>query len=211
MTLRRPSFAQLRLAACLVAAFGALMPAHAYTVGIASASRSLYLQVGAGNMAQGNPNSAGNNSTQNNVTATVPVAALFTSGAAQTMNTDSTVMNSPIDGAAYCTPAGKVYVGSFFRTTGSSNNSATLTVSTPANLSSGSATIPFSTISWTGTGSGQYDSEIPSGSFSSTLLTLVSVAKNTWSESCLLFTYTNPGIMPAGTFTGTATYTLTAP
>jgi len=111
----------------------------------------------------------------------------------------------------HCTPAGKVYVGSFFRTTGSSNNSATLTVSTPANLSSGSATIPFSTISWTGTGSGQYDSEIPSGSFSSTLLTLVSVAKNTWSESCLLFTYTNPGMVPSGTFTGTATYTLTAP
>ena len=46
---------------------------------------------------------------------------------------------SPIDGAAYCTPVGKVYIGSFFRTTGSSNNSATLTVSTPATLSSGSA------------------------------------------------------------------------
>lgn len=210
MKLRRPSFEQLRLVACLAAAFGVQVPAHAYTVGIASASRSLYLQVGVGTMTTGNPNSAANNTTRNNVTVTVPAAALFT-GAAQTMSTDSTVTASPIDGAAYCTPAGKVYIGSFFRTTGSSNNSATLTVSTPATLSSGSATIPFSSIAWTGTGTGSFDSEIPSGSFSSTLLTLVSVAKNTWSESCLLFTYTNPGIMPAGTFTGTATYTLTAP
>ncbi|HEX7865318.1 MAG TPA: hypothetical protein VF555_10225 [Variovorax sp.] len=210
MKSRRSSFEQLRLVACLAAALGAQASALAYTVGINAASRSLYLQVGVGNMNQGNPNSAGNNTTQNNVTVTVPAAALFT-GAAQTMSTDSTVTISPIDGASYCTPAGKVYIGSFFRTNGSSNNSATLTVSTPANLTSGSATIPFSTIAWAGTGTGQFNSEIPSGSFSSTLLTLVSVAKNTWSESCLLFTYTNPGIMPAGTFTGTATYTLTAP
>lgn len=210
MKSRRPSFGQLRLLACLAAALGAQTFAHAYTVAINPASRSLYLQVGVGTMTQGNPNSAANNTTRNNVTVTVPAAALFT-GAAQTMQTDSTVMTSPIDGANYCTPAGKVYIGSFFRTNGSSNNSATLTVSTPATLTSGSATIPFSTIAWTGTGTGQYDSEIPSGSFSNTLLTLVSVAKNTWSESCLLFTYTNPGIMPAGTFTGTATYTLTAP
>ncbi|MGJ7528493.1 hypothetical protein [Variovorax sp. GB1P17] len=206
MKLRRPSLEHL----CCAAALYALAPAHAYTVGISSASRSLYLQVGVGNMTTGNVNTAGNNPTQNNVTVTVPVAALFT-GAAQTMNTDSTVTASPIDGAAYCTPAGKVYIGSFFRTTGSSNNSATLTVSTPANLSNGSATIPFSTIAWTSPGAAPYNSEIPAGSFSSTLLTLVTVAKNTWSESCLLFTYSNPGIMPSGTFTGTATYTLTAP
>lgn len=196
--------------ACVAVALGAQASANAYTVGISSASRSLYLQVGAGNMTTGNVNTAGNNTTQNNVTVTVPAAALFT-GAAQTMSTDSTVTLSPIDGASYCTPAGKVYIGSFFRTNGSSNNSATLTVSTPVSLSNGSATIPFSTISWTSPGTAPYNSEIPAGSFSSTLLTLVSVARNTWSESCLLFTYTNPGIMPSGTFTGTATYTLTAP
>ena len=203
MKLRRPSLEHL----CFAAALCALVPAHAYTVAISSASRSLYLQVGVGNMTTGNVNTAGNNATRNTVTVTVPVAALCT-GAARTMNT---VINSPIDGAAYCTPAGKVYIGSFFRTTGSSNSGATLTVSTPATLSSGSATIPFSTIAWTSPGTAPYNSEIPSGSFSSTLLTLATVAKNTWSESCLLFTYSNPGIMPSGTFTGTATYTLTAP
>jgi len=209
LKLRRPSFEQLRLVACLAAALGALVPARAYTVGITSAPRSLYLQVGVGNMTTGNVNTAGNNTTQNNVTVTVPAAALFT-GAAQTMSTDSIVVNSPIDNAAYCTTAGQVYIGSFFRTTGSSNNSASLTVTTPASLSSGSATIPFSTIAWTsGTNAG--GSEIPSGSFTSTSLALTTVAKNTWSESCLLFRYTNPGIVPGGTFTGTATYTLTAP
>ncbi|SCX73811.1 hypothetical protein [Variovorax sp. EL159] len=209
MKSRRPSFEQLRPVACLAAALCALVPAHAYTVSISSASRSLYLQVGVGNMTTGNVNTAGNNATQNNVTVTVPAAALFTGGA-QTMSTDSNVTASPIDGAAYCTPAGKVYIGSFFRSTGAAG-SATLTVSTPVSLSSANATIPFSTIAWTSPGTAPYNSEIAAGSFSSTLLTLATVARNTWSESCLLFTYSNPGIVPAGTFTGTATYTLTAP
>lgn len=199
----------IRLCLCVWAGVGLQVPAQAFVVTITAAPRSLYLQVGAGSMTTGNVNTAGNNLTRNNVTVTVPAAALG-SGAAQTMATDSTVVASPIDGASYCTTAGEVYIGSFFRNSGLSTSGATLTVTTPASLTSAGATIPFSSIAWTSsTQSG--GSAISSGSFTSTSMTLATVNRNTWSESCLLFRYSNQNVVPAGTFTGTATYTLTAP
>lgn len=189
--------------------FSMATTAQAYTVGISPASRSLYLQVGAGNMTTGNVNSAGNNALRNNVSVTVPAAQLG-NGTSMPMSTDSTVVASPIDGASYCTTTGQVYIGSFFRTTGTTSSGASLSVTTPAFLSSAGATVPFSTIAWTsGTAAG--GSEIASGSFTSTSMTLTTVAANTWSESCLLFRYTNQAVVPSGAFKGTATYTLTAP
>ena len=35
--------------------------------------------------------------------------------------------------------------------------------------------------------------------------------RDNWFESCLAFRYLNTQLVPAGTFTGRATYTLTAP
>ena len=87
-----------------------------------------------------------------------------------------------------------------------------LSVSTPANLTNaGGNTLPFSSIAWTSTGNGDTTPTIPGGAFTSGAQTLLSVTRNTWFESCLAFRYLNTQVVPAGTFTGRATFTLTAP
>lgn len=196
---------------------GALAPAHAFTVSISPGTKALFLQVGAGTMTGGNFNAGGvpgNNSTINTATVTVPAAQLG-SGVAQPMATNSTVSVSPWDGYSFCsTPAttGLIYVGGFYRLPGSSGASATLAVTTPANLTNAAGnTIPFNRISWTSSGNGDATTTIPSGQFTGAAQTLLSVPLNTWFESCLAFSYLNTKVVPAGSFTGQATFTLTAP
>lgn len=194
-----------------------LPAAQGFTVGITPGTRALYLQVGAGTMTGTTFNSGGtpgNNTTVNSVSVTVPAGQLG-SGTAQAMSTDSTVTTSPWDGFAFCTsPAttGQVYVGGFYRVPGTSSaGAATLTVTTPPNLTNGGNTIPFSSIAWTSSGNGDTGTTIPSAAFTGGAQTLLSITRNTWFESCLAFRYLNAQLVPAGTFTGRATYTLTAP
>jgi hypothetical protein len=205
----------------LALACGAWLPiAHGFTVGITPGQRALFLQVGVGTMSGGffnNGGTPGDNSTVNTATVTVPVAQLG-SGAPQLMTTDSTVTASPWEGAAFCnSPAttGQVYVGGFFRRPGqgAGGNEAILSVSTPAALTSGNGdTIPFSRIAWTSSGIGDATATIPPGTFvGGGAQNLLTVSRNTWFESCLAFSYLNTQIVPAGTFTGRATFTLTAP
>lgn len=197
---------------------GAWLPsANAYTVGISAGTRALFLQVGVGTMTGGNFNSGGvpgNNSTINTASVSVP-ASQIGSGAAQAMTTNSTVTNSPWDSFAFCnspSTTGEVYVGGFYRVPGSTGSAATLTVTTPLNLTSSAGdTIPFSSIAWTSTGNNDSSPTIPSGAFNGSTQTLLSVTRNTWFESCLAFRYLNTQVVPAGTFTGRATFTLTAP
>lgn len=195
----------------------ALSTAHAYTVGITAGTRALFLQVGVGTMTGGSFNAGGvpgNNTTVNNVSVTVPGAQLG-SGVAQPMTTNSPVTASPWDNFAFCTsPAttGQVYVGGFYRVPGSTGAAATLTVRTPPNLINGNGdTIPFNRIAWTSSGNSDSTPTIPSGAFTGSTQTLLSVARNTWFESCLAFSYLNTLTPAAGTFTGSATFTLTAP
>ncbi|GAA4353514.1 hypothetical protein GCM10023165_43800 [Variovorax defluvii] len=208
---------QRALGLTLALGIAGLPAAHGYTVGINAGTKSLFLQVGVGTMTGGNFNNGGtpgNNTTVNNASVTVPSAQLG-SGAAQAMTTNSTVTASAWDGFAFCnTPAttGQVYVGGFYRVPGNSGAAATLSVSTPANLTNaGGNTLPFSSIAWTSSGNGDATPTIPSGAFSSGAQTLLSVTRNTWFESCLAFRYLNTQVVPAGTFTGRATFTLTAP
>lgn len=202
-----------RRALCAALLCGAGLPAaQGFTVGITPGPRALFLQVGAGTMSGttfdhgGVP---GNNATVNTASVTVP-AAQVGSGAAQPMTTNSTVTVSPWDGYSFCSsPAttGQVYVAGFYRTPGLNGSSATLSVSTPAQLinATGDA-IPFGRIAWTSSGRGDTSIEvIPSGSFIGGVQTLVSVSVNTWIESCLAFRYLNTAVVPAGTFTGRAT------
>lgn len=191
--------------------------AHGYTVGITAGTRALFLQVGAGTMTGSNfSNGAtpGNNSTVNTASVTVPSAQLG-SGTAQAMTTNSTVTASPWDGFAFCnTPAttGQVYVGGFYRVPGNSGAAATLSVSTPASLTNANGDIlAFSSIAWTSSGNSDTTPTIPSGAFTGGAQTLLSVTRNTWFESCLAFRYLNTQLVPAGTFTGRATFTLTTP
>jgi hypothetical protein len=203
----------LRAGAIVFAVVACLpIPANAYLVTIAAGARTIYLQVGTGTVQGGNFNAGGtpqDNGTINSVSVTVPAAALGTG--ARPMTSNSAVAISPFDGFAFCSTPNEVYVGGFYRRPNAGGN-ATLTVTTPATLVNAAAdTIAFTSISWVSGGAGDPSATIPSGSFTGAAQTLLSIAPNRWFESCLAFSYANAQPVAAGTFTGRATYTLTAP
>lgn len=185
--------------------------ADAYTITITSGSRAIYLQVGAGGYS--GPSSSGgtpgDNATINVVSVTVPAAAIG-SGTPQAMTSNSTVAASPIDGFIFCNPPTEVYITGWARAP-SSSGVATITVTTPANLSSGTSTIPFNQISWVMSGIGDATFAFPDGTFTGGTQTLASIPVNTWSEQCMTFRYANSAVAAAGTYTGRAVYTLALP
>ena len=196
-----------------------IAPVQAYVTVITPGTRALFLQVGTGTMIGANFSSGGipgNNTTINEVTVTVPTASVG-SGAPFAMSTNSTVTNSPLDSFAFCTsPAttGQVYVGGFYRVPGTTGNQAVLSVTAPPNLTNANGdTLSFSTIAWTSTGNSDATPTIPSDSFNGTgaAKTLLAVTRNTWFESCLAFRYLNTQLVPGGTYSGRAVYTLSAP
>ena len=186
-------------------------PVQAYVVGIAAGPRSLYLQVGSGTFTGGNFNAGGvpgNNTTINSVLVTVPTASV--GSGSQAMATDSTVSNSALDGFSFCTVPAQVYVGGFYRSPGAASV-ATLSSTSPPNLTSGPDVVPFTSVSWVSGGNSDPVATIASGTFNGATQTLYSAAQNSWFESCLSFNYANNVVPPAGTFTGRVVYTLSAP
>jgi hypothetical protein len=154
----------------------------------------------------------GTNATINKVSVTVP-AAQVGNGTAQQMTSDSTQAVSFWDNYSFCNPPTQVYIGGFYRLPGNVGT-ATLSVTTSAaNLVDAAGdTIPFSQISWTSSGNGDAGAEvIPGGTFTGGTQTLASLGVNTWNESCHTFSYANAASVAAGTYTGRATYTLSAP
>jgi hypothetical protein len=130
------------------------------------------------------------------------------------MTTNSTQTQSYWDNYTYCSVPGQMYIGGFYRTAGGSTAAALVTATVPAALIDTSGdTIPFSKIQWTSSGNGDSGTEIfPSGSFvNGAVQNVGSMASNTWNESCWSFSYLNNSLPPAGTFTGTVLYTLSAP
>lgn len=211
-SLRSGSRVIQRIACLAVAAFVlAPSPSHAYLVAITSGTKSIFLQVGTGTMTGGTFQSGGtpgNNATVNTVSVTVPAASVGTGPLGMTPNV--IVTNSPWDNYAFCPYPAPVYVGGFYRAP--SGGSATLAVTSPANLVSGANTLSFNTISWVSAGAGDATPTIPSGTFvAGTTQTLLTIARNFWFESCLTFTYANAAVLPAGTYTQQVVYSLTAP
>lgn len=187
--------------------------AQAFSVSITPGTRSLFLQVGAGTMTGGNFNAGGtpgNNATINNVSVTVPAASLGTGSLA--MNTDSTVTASPYNGRAFCTMPTQVYVGGFYRAPGTEQR-AILSAAAPVSLTNASGnTIPFNRVSWVSAGTADSAPTIADGAFvGGASQTLRRIARNTWFESCLQFSYANTQLVGSGEFKGTVIYTLTAP
>jgi hypothetical protein len=176
--------------------------AQAWILTVTPGSRALYLQVGAGT-------NNGNNATINQVSLTVPAAQVGTGTLAMTSN--STVSNSFFDGFAVCNPPQQVYIGAWYRIPGNSGAGATLRVSTPSVLTSGTDTISFTSISWLSTANQDSTAHIPSGTFTGGSQLLRTIAVNTWVENCLVFSYANATVPAAGTYTGRATYTISAP
>ena len=189
--------------------------ASGFTVNINPGSRVVYLVVGNGSFTgtlQGGGTPA-SNATVNTVSVTVP-ANVIGSGAVQAMQTNSTQATSFWDGFTFCSPATQqVYIGGFFRMPGAAGN-ATLTVATPAGglVNADGNTIPFTQIRWASSGIGDTGAQvIPAGTFTGGTQTLATFAVNTWNESCHTFSYLNASVVAAGTYRGTATYTLSAP
>ncbi len=201
-------------AVCLAATALAGPAAEAYAVNITAGTRAIYLQVGNGTFTgtYSGGGTPGNNATINRVSVTVAANAVG-SGVAQQMTSNSTAANSPYDNFAFCTTPAQVYIGGFFRLPGAVGT-ATLTVTTSAaNLTNASGdTIPFSQISWASGGAGDAAPfTIPAGTFTGGTQTLTTFPVNTWRESCHRFSYANAAVVASGTYTGRATYTLSAP
>lgn len=194
---------------------GEMAAAHAWSLNITSGARRLFLHVGNGASSgtSGTLNgTAGTSGVVNLVQVTVPVAQLG-NGTDLAMTSNSTQSTSLYgDGNTTCpTPASQVMIGAGYRRNSGAAN-ATLSVSSPANLTSGTDTIPFTEISWTvsAPGSGA-PNVIPAGTFNGGTLTLATVPGNTYFENCHTYVYANNAVRAAGTYNGTATYTLSSP
>lgn len=230
-----PRTVSKRAAACIGALLAAAAnAASAYTVTIvAAAPQTIYLQIGVGSFTadycggttypppHNTPNcgpafgggTPGNNASINTVSATVAPTVLGNS-AAQAMTTNSSATNSYLDGFAFCSVPGQLYIGGFFRTAGGATAAAQVTATVPAALVNAAGnTIPFSKISWTSSGAGDGAAEpFPAGTFvNGGAQNVGSMASNTWNESCWAFSYLNNSVPAAGTFTGVVLYTMSAP
>lgn len=199
--------------------FACALPAQAYTINLAPRSpRTIYLQVGVGAFTGGTYNQGGSpavNGTINVVSVAVP-AAQVGNGTAQAMTTNSTASISLLDNFAFCNLPGQLYVGGFYRSTSNTAGSATATLvaNVPAGLTNaGGQTIPFSQIRWTSSGNGDTGAQpFPAGIFpAGGTMTIGTIRRNQWAESCHAFSYLNSAVPAAGTYTGRVTYTLSAP
>jgi hypothetical protein len=189
--------------------------AQAFTVNISAGNpRAIYLQVGVGAFS-GTYNSGGTpqaNPTVNTVSVTVPSAALGT-GAAQTMASNTGATSSFYDNFVFCN-AGQLYVGGFYRFNSNAGGAgATVTANSAAPLTNAAGdTIPFTQITWVSSGNGDTGAQpFGSGTFTGGVQTIGTINRNQWAESCMTFSFLNTSVRPAGTFSGTVTYTLTAP
>jgi hypothetical protein len=175
----------------------------AWVLNVTPGARRIYLAVG-------NATTDAANATINQVSVTVPANVLGT-GTAQAMTSNSTQANSPFDGYNVCVPPNQVYIGGYFREPSTTAAVARLQVTTPATLTSGADTLPFTQISWTSTALGNATADIPAGTFNGATLFLRNVSSNTYVENCHTFTYANTNLVAAGVYSGRATYTLTTP
>ncbi len=215
--------------ACLTS-FGVLSctSVHAFTIGLAAAApKTIYLQIGVGTftgtycgnncpevppITQSAGSAPGTNTTINTVSVSVAAQSVG-NGTAQAMTTNSTQANSFFDGFAFCNLPAQLYIGGFYRTTGTGTGTINVTATVPTSLTDGAGdTIPFSQISWTSAGNDDTGAEpFPAGSFTGTSQSVGSFTQNQWAESCWTFSYKNSTVPAAGTYTGVVLYTVTAP
>jgi hypothetical protein len=197
-------------ASCFICAESA-----AFTVNISAGSpRIIYLQVGVGSFTgfYNSGGTPGSNPTINVVSVNVPAAAVG-SGTAQQMASNTAATNSFYDNFTFCS-AGQLYIGGFYRRTNNAAGAgATLTATSSGPLTNGAGdSIPFTQIRWTSSGIGDSGAQpFPAGTFTGATQTIGTINRNQWAESCHTFSYLNSAIVPAGTFIGRVTYTLTAP
>lgn len=181
--------------------------AVAWSLPLNAASRRVFLHVGNGAY-------DATSTTINEVSVSVSGAQLIAGGPLP-MTSNSTQSRSLYDGFLTCpnTPA-QVLIGASYRRRNNNNGpaSATLSVTAPTNLTSGSDTIPFGQISWAVSAPGSPTPNIiAAGTFTAAQQTLAIVPANTYIENCHSFTYANSALRAAGTYTGRVTYTMSSP
>jgi hypothetical protein len=198
MTLRRNAWQ----GPLLVSALAVSSVAQAFSFDIQPGSRMLYLRIGQGAYQRtGNNFTLGDDATVNELAVVVPAAAV--GNAVPQAMAMTTADNQPSE---TCLPS-EVVVGVLYRR---GNNGAVATLTATAGvLSSGTGTIPFSQIGWTSSSGGLQ--AMASGSFTGTAQAFPSLGANTYFESCLTFRYLNSAMVGAGTYSGSVTYTLSAP
>ena len=191
--------------------------AHAWSLDITSGSRRLFLHVGNGAVSgsSGTLNGSTGRSGIINTVSVAPTVAQLLSGAPLAMTSNSTQNISLYgDGNNTCpTPASQLMIGAGFRRNNGAN-SATLTVSSPANLidTATGEVIPISQISWTTSApNGGIANIISAGTFNGGTQTLATLPGNRYFENCHTFSYANSALRAAGTYTGQVTYTLSSP
>ena len=210
LVLRRIAPAMMRTATLAVASLVA-SSASAWVLTITAGPKAVFLQVGIGSYS-GTYSTGGtplNNAQVNVVSVNVPASAVG-SGVAQPMSSNSTQAASFYDNFVVCNPPAQVYIGGWVRTP-AGTGTGVLSVTSPATLTSGTTTIPFSQISWTSTANGNTTPDIPGGTFNGGTLALRNIAAGTWVENCHTFSYANTAVVAAGTYTGRVTYTLALP
>jgi len=176
----------------------AAMLAHAATVAIASGPGRIILQVGSGT------------TTINQVNISVPGA---------NVGDGTAVASTSVTPADPTCPANSILIDAQARSQTNQPRTATLTADSSTPLNSGTATIPFTEISWASSTPGGGPNgclaapvTIPSGTFSGASgQSLVSFGASQRACVCAQFSYRNTGIVSAGTYTGRVTYTLTMP
>jgi len=169
-----------------------------------SPTRQLHLQVGSG----GNgTNSLANNPVIDRLSTSVPLANVG-NGVAQTFTTSNPNTIDPYPPVALTCTGGSAVLVSIIARLPTGSGTATLQANSSIPLSNAAGdTISFTAVRWTAT-----DAGIPSGTFSGTAAqTLATVTTNNQIENCHTFSYTNARLVPAGTYTGRVTYTLSMP
>jgi hypothetical protein len=171
--------------------------AHAWSLNITSGSRRLFLHVGNGAVSgtSGTLNGTAGRNGPINTVSVAPTVAQMLGGAALVMSSDSTQNISLYgDGNNTCpTPTSQLMIGAGFRRD-SGANSATLTVTSPINLTdlTTGEVIPITQISWTTSApNGGIANIIPPGTFNGGTQTLTSVPGNRYIENCHTFSYAN--------------------
>lgn len=204
--------------ACVVLLCVAEMAAaHAWSLSVTSGSRRLFLHVGNGAVSgsSGTLNGSPGTSGMINTVSVAPTVTQLLSGTPLAMTSNSTQNISLYgDGNNTCpTPASQLMIGAGFRRNNGAN-SATLTVSSPANLidTATGEVIPISQISWTTSApNGGIANIISAGTFNGGTQTLATLPGNRYFENCHTFSYANSALRAAGTYTGQVTYTLSSP
>jgi hypothetical protein len=190
------------------------MAASAWVLPLEPADRKVYLHVGNGGPFPSATTRAGSVA---QVSVEVPPSQIA-SGNELPMRVTSGGQTNSLSGDNYptCSDAStQLLIGAAYQRpgNGSGGAQAQLTVTAPASLSNGlGQTIPIAELRWTVSAAGSSEPDaIRAGRFAPGTQTLASISRNRYHENCHTFFFQNSALRPAGTYTATVTYTITAP